>query len=155
MKNYNKITNTYFKDLNKEALGNIKKFYKEKGIPFEGSNTASAIDGFMETKQVIDETDTFAAYVRSHIKCPDCGKPMRLAKSKKGNFFLSCTGYPQCKRTEFVDVWLVEEYLNRNGGTGQKCTKCKYSLMAERGRYGGIEVHCCGYPQHEYELDEI
>ena len=90
----------------------IKKFYKEKGIPFEGSITASAIDGFMETKQVIDETDTFAAYVRSHMKCPDCGKPMRLAK-------------------------------------------CKYSLMAERGRYGGIEVHCCGYPQHEYELDEI
>ena len=25
MKNYNKVTNTYFKDLNKEALGNIKK----------------------------------------------------------------------------------------------------------------------------------
>lgn len=61
MKNYNKITNTYFKDLNKEALGNTKKFYKEKGIPFKGSNTASAIDGFMETKQVIDETDTFCS----------------------------------------------------------------------------------------------
>ena len=154
-----KIKNKNFGNTDKEQLESIRKFYKEKGISFEGSNTAFAIYGFMEEDQTIGENeskdDTFAVYVRSHKKCPDCGKPMRLAKSKKGNFFLSCTAYPKCKTTEFVDVWFVEEYLNRNGGTGQKCTKCKYSLMAERGRYGGVEVHCCGYPQHEYELDEI
>ena len=105
-----------------------------------------------------EETDenTFAAYVRLHKKCPKCEKTMQLKKSPKGNFFISCVGYPECKTTEFVDVDFVEEYFNRNGGTGQKCVRCKYSLTAEKSMYGGgLYIHCCGYPVHSYRLDEI
>lgn len=46
-------------------------------------------------------------------------------------------GYPKCKTTAFVEADFVEEYFNRNGGTGQKCLRCKYSLKAEKGIYGG------------------
>lgn len=100
--------------------------------------------------------NTFAAYIRLHKKCPKCGKPMQLKKSPKGKFFISCIGYPGCKTTEFVKAEFVEEYFNRNGGTGQKCVRCKYSLTAEKSRYGGgLYIHCCGYPVHSYRLDEI
>lgn len=74
--------------------------------------------------------DTFSAYVKTHKKCPICGKQMQLKKSKKGKFFLACMGYPKCKTTAFVEADFVEEYFNRNGGTGQKCLRCKYSLKA-------------------------
>lgn len=138
-------------------------------IRFKGANTASAIYGFMEMNKTIDEStaetdsekeemdeNTFAAYVRLHKKCPKCGKPMQLKKSPKGKFFISCIGYPECKTTEFVKAEFVEKYFNRNGGTGQKCVRCKYSLMAEKSRYGGgLYIHCCGYPVHSYRLDEI
>ena len=79
--------------------------------------------------------DTFAAYVKTHKKCQICGKQMQLKKSKKGKFFLACMGY-------------------RNGGTGQKCLRCKYSLKAEKGIYG-VYIHCCRQPVHKYKLDEI
>ena len=138
-------------------------------IRFKGANTASAIYGFMEMNKTIDESNaetdseeeetdenTFAAYIRLHKKCPKCGKPMQLKKSPKGKFFISCIGYPGCKTTEFVKAEFVEEYFNRNGGTGQKCVRCKYSLTAEKSRYGGgLYIHCCGYPVHSYRLDEI
>lgn len=98
--------------------------------------------------------DTFAAYVKTHKKCPICGKQMQLKKSKKGKFFLACMGYPKCKTTAFVEADFVEEYFNRNGGTGQKCLRCKYSLKAEKGIYG-VYIYCCGQPVHKYKLDEI
>lgn len=134
---------------------------------FKGKNTASALYGFMEMNKTIDDSnirydilsenakeDTFAAYVKTHKKCPTCGKQMQLKKSKKGKFFLACMGYPKCKTTAFVEADFVEEYFNRNGGTGQKCLRCKYSLKAEKGIYG-VYIHCCGQPVHKYKLDEI
>ena len=32
-------------------------------------------------------------------KCPVCGKPMIIRKSRKGKRFVGCTGYPDCKNT--------------------------------------------------------
>ena len=136
-------------------------------IRFEGKHTASALLGFLEMNNTMDQSkeaekdgrgnpvrDNFESYVLMHTKCPSCGKPMILKKSRKGNFFLGCTGYPACGETKFVDVGLVEEYLNRNGGTGQHCVKCNYSLEAKLG-YRGVYVQCCGAGQHKFSLDEI
>mgnify|MGYP000037254397 CR=1 FL=1 len=33
------------------------------------------------------------------------------AESKKGKFFLACTGYPSCHETSLIDVELVEQYF--------------------------------------------
>ena len=99
-------------------------------------------------------TGNFANYILSKKKCPSCGKPMKLQKSKKGKFFLGCTGYPACQETSLVDVDLVEQYFYRNGATGQHCNRCGYSLEARLGPYG-LYIQCCGSMRHKYKLDEI
>ena len=38
------------------------------------------------------------ADIAKTLKCPECGKPMRVRTSAKGEF-LGCTGYPSCKAT--------------------------------------------------------
>ena len=58
--------------------------------------------------------DTFASYVRASKKCPSCGRPMKLIKSKSGKFFLACAGYPACRKTLPVDIDMIEEYFYRN-----------------------------------------
>jgi DNA topoisomerase-1 len=43
-------------------------------------------------------------------ECPECGKPMRLQKSRfGGRYFLGCTNYPTCKGTAKVSPALQEK----------------------------------------------
>ena len=150
-----------------KSEGSILQTRYRPVIRFEGSHTAASLYGFMEMSKTVDQsktvstdgegkaiTDTFASYVLANKKCPSCGKPMKLQKSKKGKFFLACTGYPACHETAFVDVDLVERYFYRHGGTGQHCTRCNCSLEAKLGQYG-LYIQCCGYQRHKYKLDEI
>lgn len=136
-------------------------------IRFEGSHTAKSLYGYMEMSKTVDQsktvstdekgeaiTETFASYVLAHMKCSSCGKPMKLQKSKKGNFFIACTGYPGCTQTESVTIDIVEEYLCRDKKMVQKCSRCKYSLDAKKGPYG-LYIQCCGYPPHKFKFDEI
>jgi len=56
-------------------------------------------------------------------KCPFCGKPMVIRKSRKGKRFVGCTGYPNCKNTYS---------LPQNGGifvTGKACDKCNAPVV--------------------------
>jgi len=51
-------------------------------------------------------------------KCPKCGKPMMIRKSRKGKRFVGCTGYPDCKNTYS---------LPQNGGifsNDKACSEC-------------------------------
>lgn len=150
-----------------KSEGNILQTKYRPVIRFEGTHTAVSLYGFMEMSKTVDQskvvsldddgkpiTETFASYVFANKKCPVCKKPMKLQKSKKGKFFIACTGYPSCDKTELVDVDIVEEYFYRHGGTGQHCTKCNYSLEAKLGPYG-IYIQCCGMSHHKYKLDEI
>lgn len=150
-----------------KAEGNIIQTKYRPIIRFKGSHTATAIYGYIGMNKTIDQsknvstdedgnaiTDTFANYVLANKKCPSCGKPMQLKKSRKGKFFLSCTGYPNCHETELVDVNFVEQYFYRNGGRGQLCPRCNCSLEAKLGPYG-LYIQCCGYPPHKYKLDEV
>lgn len=136
-------------------------------IRFEGIHTAASLYGFMEMSKTVDQssvvsndedgnpiTETFASYVLANKKCPTCGRPMKLQKSRKGKFFIACTGYPSCDKTELVDVDMVERYFYRHGGTGQHCIKCNCSLEAKLGPYG-LYIQCCGASHHKYKLDEI
>jgi len=147
--------------------GRILKTAYRPIIRFVGTHTAASLYGFMEMSRTVDQsktvdtdesgkptTDTFASYVLANKKCPSCGRPMKVQKSKRGKFFLACTGYPTCQETAFVDVDLVERYFYRHGGTGQHCTKCNCSLEAKLGQYG-LYIQCCGMARHKYKLDEI
>ena len=154
-------------DANFKPDGNVFRTLYRPVIRFVGANTAASLYGFMEMSKTVDQskvistdntgkaiTDTFASYVLSNKKCPLCGKPMAMQKSRKGKFFLACTAYPACHETALIDVELVEQYFYRNGRTGQHCTRCNRSLEAKLGPYG-LYIQCCGYPPHKYKLDEI
>lgn len=136
-------------------------------IRFEGPYTATCLYGFVEMSKTIDQdtsvptddggrpvTETFASYVLANKTCAVCGRPMKLQKSRKGKFFLSCTRYPFCRETEFVDVNFVEQYFYRNGKICQTCIRCGCALEAKLGKYG-LYIQCCGSQKHRYKLDEI
>lgn len=136
-------------------------------IRMEGKYTAASLYGFAEMNKTSDQsksaskdengnivTETFSDYVLANETCPECGKPMRLQKSKKGRFFLSCTGYPACNETSLIDATLLDDYFYREGETGQKCIRCNCSLEARVSKYG-IYAQCCGILKHTYNLDEI
>lgn len=150
-----------------KSEGRILQTQYRPVIRFEGIHTAASLYGFMEMSKTVDQSktiitdkegkaviETFASYVLAHKKCSSCGKPMKLQKSKKGKFFVACTGYPECNQTDLVNLDFVEEYLCRDGKTVQKCSRCKYSLDAKMGPYG-LYIQCCGYPPHKFKLDEI
>lgn len=137
-------------------------------IRFWGTHTAKILYGLLEMSQVMDQaktvekdaqgnliTDKLSDYVLAHKKCPVCGKPMQLKKSRNQKYFLSCSGYPSCKHTEFVETEFVEEYFYHKGNkNGMLCPRCGCSLEAKISRYG-IYVQCCGGKRHKYGLDEI
>ena len=137
-------------------------------IRFWGTHTAKILYGLLEMSQVMDQaktvekdaqgnliTDKLSDYVLAHKKCLVCGKPMQLKKSRNQKYFLSCSGYPSCKHTEFVETEFVEEYFYHKGNkNGMLCPRCGCSLEAKISRYG-IYVQCCGGKRHKYGLDEI
>lgn len=150
-----------------KSEGSVLRTRYRPVIRFEGSHTATSLYGFMEMSKTIDQskmagtddnenaiTDTFASYVPTHVKCSSCNRAMKLQKSKRGKFFLACTGYPACRETSFVDANLVEQYFYRHGGAGQRCVRCGCSLEAKVGTYG-LYIQCCGIQRHKYKLDEI
>lgn len=126
---------------------------------FEGRYTATALYYHAEMNKTVDAdpvltSDNFAAFVQKNKKCRMCGNPMKLTKGKRGKFYLSCTGYPNCKETELVDVAFVEKYFFRHKGKCQSCLQCKSSLEAKIGQYG-LYIRCCGDARHMYNLDQI
>ena len=137
-------------------------------ICFEGKYTALTIYHLLEMNNTSDQskvaeqtpdgtyiTEKFSSYVLAHKRCPVCGKPMQLKRSKKRSFFLGCSDYPNCKHVEWIDTEFVEEYLYRDKKhQGLRCPKCSCSLEAKIGRTG-IYVQCCGLTRHFYSLDEI
>lgn len=73
----------------------------------QGTRTAKSLYGFLEMSRTTDQcttidadaneetnADTFASYVRASKKCPSCGRPKKLIKSKRGKFFLPAQVIP-------------------------------------------------------------
>ncbi|HID21651.1 MAG TPA: type I DNA topoisomerase, partial [Planctomycetaceae bacterium] len=78
----------------------------------------------------------------SPYKCDKCGKPM-LYRIGKNGFFLSCSGYPECKNRQAVDGQgkpLVREE------TDHRCPNCGKPMVKQVGRFGPF-LGCSGYPE--------
>jgi len=79
--------------------------------------------------------------------CPKCGRPMELKVSRFGQF-LGCTGYPECKYTERLEVKKEPELI------GETCPQCHQGQLVRRhGRYGSF-ISCNRYPECTYTRDE-
>ncbi|RDI96134.1 type I DNA topoisomerase [Meiothermus sp. QL-1] len=79
--------------------------------------------------------------------CPECGRPLELKVSRYGQF-LGCTGYPECRYTERLELRKEPE------PTGEACPACKEGELVRRfGRYGSF-ISCNRYPACTYTRDE-
>lgn len=154
-------------EANFKSEGHIIQTQYRPIIRFKGVHTVNSLYSLTEMDNIIDQskrilkdnegkviTNTFASYVLAYKKCPSCGKPMKLKKSRKGKFFLACTDYPTCCETAYVSKELVEEYFRCYGERGYRCKHCDCLLEAKLGQYG-LYIQCCGIQRHKYKLDEI
>ena len=87
--------------------------------------------------------------ITSDEVCQKCGAPM-LVKYSKGEPFLSCSRYPDCKATRPRDGTTRVEAVE----TDHVCTKCGKPLMLREGKRGQF-LSCSGYPgcKESYNLD--
>jgi len=79
--------------------------------------------------------------------CPDCGRPVVKKFGKHGLWFLSCSGWPECKWSQQLDE--EGNPLPDPEGTGEKCPECGHELVAKSGRFGPF-VGCSNYPDCRY-----
>ncbi len=79
--------------------------------------------------------------------CPDCGRPVVEKFGKHGLWFLSCSGWPDCKWSQQLDE--SGEPLPEPEGTGEPCPECGSELVLRSGRFGPF-VGCSNYPECKY-----
>ena len=79
--------------------------------------------------------------------CPECGRPVVEKFGKHGLWFLSCSGWPDCKWSQQLDEH--GKPLPEPTGTGEKCPECGSELVAKSGRFGPF-VGCSNYPECRY-----
>ena len=90
-----------------------------------------------------------AAFVEQKEFCPDCKKPMVLAKNGRGTAYLKCSS-SDCKKTKYLDKDIINWYIDvksvecpkNDGGT----------LRGGLGKYGPYVRCSCG---HYLKPDEI
>lgn len=84
------------------------------------------------------------------LACPQCGKALRRIKSKKGKWFWSCCGYPDCTYAA------VDEKGKPGRPFGEKkaailsdvdCPVCGKHKLVQRSGSRGVFWSCPGYPK--------
>ena len=71
-------------------------------------------------------------------KCPKCQRPLLIKWGKYGNF-LACSGFPECKYSENLEIEKSEK----------TCPKCGRNLIIRQGKFGKF-LACPGYPECRY-----
>ncbi len=95
-------------------------------------------DPFMET---VGKAGTEKVVVESGKTCPNCGKPMVLRTSRKGQQFLGCSGYPECTTMMSLNA----EAPSEPEACDIKCEKCGGECVFKVGPYGKYtECLACG-----------
>jgi DNA topoisomerase-1 len=100
------------------------------------------------SSHVEEQADKMARPERPTDKtCPECGRPVVEKFGKHGLWFLSCSGWPECKWSQQLDEEGAP--LPEPEGTGEKCPECGSELVAKTGRFGPF-VGCSNYPDCKY-----
>ena len=73
--------------------------------------------------------------------CPDCGRPMVLKTGRFGKF-LSCSGYPDCKKAM---TFVVK--------TGVSCPQCGKELIERTTKKRRVFYGCSGFPQCKFAVN--
>jgi DNA topoisomerase-1 len=84
-----------------------------------------------------------SAGVPEGLTCPECDKPMVLKFSRRGDKFLGCSGFPECKHTMPIRRPDEEEPVE----TEHACDKCGAPMILRTGRRGREYLACSAYPK--------
>jgi DNA topoisomerase-1 len=115
-----------------------------------GKRMVPVVKSFYEsfTSRVEEQQDKMSRPERPTDKtCPECGRPVVEKFGKHGLWFLSCSGWPDCKWSQQLDE--EGNPLPDPEGTGEKCPQCGSELVAKTGRFGPF-VGCSNYPDCKY-----
>jgi DNA topoisomerase-1 len=111
--------------------------------PFLGCSKYTGTDEGCNATRPLGGTARAEA-VESEHACPKCGRPLMIRENKRGEKFLSCSGYPDCKESFNMD---------KDGNpvpsaveTEYTCDKCG-KPMALRQSARGAFLGCTGYPK--------
>jgi len=77
------------------------------------------------------------------VACDECGRPMVVKFSRKGDRFLSCSGFPECKGTKSLGDAGDSEAVE----TEFKCDKCGAPMLRRLGRRGRHYLACSAFPK--------
>ncbi|MHC4592397.1 MAG: type I DNA topoisomerase, partial [Planctomycetota bacterium] len=75
--------------------------------------------------------------------CSECGRPMVVKFSRKGDKFLGCSGFPECKNT----LSLAKEGAAGPTETEHACDKCGAPMLLRVGKRGREYLACSAYPK--------
>ncbi|ELV14017.1 DNA topoisomerase 3-alpha [Tupaia chinensis] len=75
---------------------------------------------FGERAEVVQQEEMYPAMPEPIRKCPQCNKDMVLRTKKTGGFYLSCTGFPECRSA----VWFPDSVLEASRD-GSVCPVCQ------------------------------
>lgn len=95
---------------------------------------------FSSFKKTKKEADKIKESITEKVdrSCPQCNRPLVIRWGKYGKF-LACSGFPDCKYSENLDVEESEK----------QCPKCGKVLIVKHGRFGKF-LACSGYPDCRY-----
>ncbi|XP_008820178.1 DNA topoisomerase 3-alpha [Nannospalax galili] len=77
---------------------------------------------FGEGAKLIRQEEFYPAMPEPIRKCPQCNKDMVLKTKKSGGFYLSCTGFPECRSA----VWFPDSVLEASRDSSV-CSTCQPS----------------------------
>ena len=75
--------------------------------------------------------------------CPICGRDLVIKTNKKGQQFIGCSGFPQCR-------YIQKEEKPADVPTGEICPKCGHALVWRVNRKGEKFVACSNWPHCDY-----
>jgi DNA topoisomerase-1 len=88
---------------------------------------------FKETLKIAKETMT-KVKLETEQECPNCGKNMVIKVSRRGDRFLACPGYPECKST--MPLTKDNKIIEQDRPSDEKCDKCDGAMVIKYGPYG-------------------
>jgi DNA topoisomerase-1 len=76
------------------------------------------------------------------LECPECGRALVVKFSRRGDRFLGCSGFPECKYSRNM----VAEGAEEPTETEHKCDKCGSPMLLKTGRRGREFLACSAFP---------
>lgn len=149
----------------KKVIDELTKFFNFTNYDYTAqmeNKLDSIADGQLVWTEMLDEfyssfqQDLKKAYTSHHkdygYRCEKCQNKMILRHGSYG-FYLSCSGWPDCKNTISVDMVDDKPVIKKSASQkepapGVKCPNCKSGMVERQGKWGAfyscVEYHCKG-----------